>query len=699
MTLEEKVGQLNLAAEPDAESHGAELVAGHIGAAIYSHGPEAQTRTRDPQLSETIRACQLLAREQTRLGVPLLVGSDVVHGLWTTFPIPFGLAATWDLDLVRACAARSALEAEAEGLNVTFAPMVDLSSEHRWGRIGETYGDEPQLAGRMGGASIRGFQAGGGLAATAKHFCGYGRVQAERDHETLSVGLNALYNTELKPFRVAVDAGCRLIMVGFHDVDGWPMHSHRPLIRDLLKGDWGFTGVVVSDWDGILQLVAQGVAEDPADAAKQALLAGVDLDMASGTYRRHLPALVDTGEVPAELVDDAVRRVLRLKIELGLLDPRRPGSLPSGSPLPSAAADPPTRDRDTTLARRSVAASMVLLKNAGGVLPLHSNLGLIQLCGPFVDDVQALLGTWVFDPSERSASPATALAERLGAENLLLADGRFSDVVIRQADAADVTVAMVGEHPSRCGEDRCLASADLPVGQLELLRELAALGKPLVVVVVTGRPLELRPVLALADALLLAWHPGGESGPALADVLLGVREPGGRLPMHLPRTAVHGATGTLERTAGRRPGRARDTRFGRYLNALVYPELTLGFGLGYTTFAYSAVELSRDVLTPRGVVRASVELANTGSRPGREVVQLYLRDLVATVVRPLVELADWQLVDLDPGESRRVTFKITPDMFAYHGRDLERRIDSGEVDLIIGPNAAHGGSARLVVSR
>ena len=692
MSIGEKVGQLHLAFAPRAEEQGAEIAGGEIGAAIYSHGPGTLPGDRDPRTGDQIRGCQRIAREQSRLGIPLLMGSDVVHGLWTTYPIPFGLAASWDLDLVGQCAARSASEAAAEGLTMTFAPMVDLSSEHRWGRIGETFGDEPELAARMGVASIEGYQSTGRLAATAKHFCGYGRVQAERDHETLSVGLNALHNTELRPFRAAVAAGCRMIMVGFHDVDGWPMHSHRPLVRDLLKGEWGFTGVVVSDYDGIAQLVHQGVAADEADAVRQAISAGIDLDMASGAYRRHLPALVAARNVPAELVDDAVRRVLRLKVDLGLLDPE------PLDPDHSATEVATQRRRDGDLARRAAAASMVLLKNTG-VLPLHSNLGLIQLCGPFADDVGALLGTWVFDRAEHAVSPAAALAERLGAENLLVADGRFADVAIRQADAADVTVAVVGEHPSRSGEDRCLPSAELPVGQLELLRELAALGKPLVVVVITGRPLELAPVLRLADALLLAWHPGGEAGPALADVLLGIREPDGRLPMHLPRTAVHGATGTLERAAGRRPGRSRDPRFGRYLNALVYPELTLGFGLGYTSFAYSEVELSRDRLGPRGVVRAGVEVANTGARPGREVVQLYLRDLVATVVRPLVELADWQVITLQPGESRRVTFKITADMFAYYGRDRERRIDAGEVDLIIGPNAAHGRSARLTVTR
>lgn len=694
LTLEEKVGQLHLTDRPDPDADREQIAAGQIGAGIYSHGPASRPGGREADLRDIVAACQRIARDESRLGIPLLMGSDVVHGLWTTFPIPMGLAATWDTELVAECAAQAAREAEAEGLTLTFAPMLDLSSEHRWGRIGETFGDEPELVSRIGGASVRGFQTGGHVAATAKHFCGYGRVQAERDHETLSVGLNALHNTLLRPFSAAVAAGCRAVMVGFHDVDGWPMHCHRPLIRDLLKDQWGFPGVVVSDWDGIGQLVHQGVAADLADAARQAIAAGVDLDMVSGAYRDHLPDLVRSGAVPPALVDDAVRRVLRLKFTCGLLDPT------SGGRDPGRAR---TRQRppQVELARRAAAASMVLLKNTG-VLPLHTNLGLLHLCGPFVDDVSALLGTWVFDgvfaDQEAAVGPATALAERLDPGALLVSDGRFSDVIIRRADAADLTIAVVGEHPSRSGEDRCLANADLPVGQLELVRELATLGKPLVVVVVTGRPLELRPVLPLADALLLAWHPGAESGSALADVLLGTREPGGRLPMHLPRAAVHGATGTLERTVGRRPGRSRDTRFGRYLNALVYPELSLGFGLGYATFAYSEVELSRDRLPLRGAIRASVEVVNTGSRPGREVVQLYLRDLVAEVVRPLVELADWQCVDLAPGQVTRVTFTITAEMFAYCGRDLERRIDPGEVDVIIGPNSAHGSSARLLIA-
>lgn len=695
LTLEEKIGQLHLEFELDPVKNRDEIVSGRVGAGIYSCGANGAPGAGYPALGGTIVACQELAWSASPHGIPLLFGSDVIHGMRTTFPVPIGLSATWDPDLVRACAAKSAFEAEAEGLSLTFAPMIDISSEHRWGRIGETFGDEPLLSSRIGTATVEGFQATGRFAATPKHFCGYGLVQAERDHETLSVGMNALHNLHLRPFRAAVSAGCKAIMVGFHDVDGVPMHSHRHLIRDVLKADWGFAGVVISDWDGIGQLVHQGVAVDRRDAARQAMLAGVDLDMVSGTYRDHLPGLVASGEVDQRLVDDAARRVLRLKFATGLFD--RPRTR-SGSGRTTAASTKAHRKPNSALARDAAAASMVLLKNSG-ILPLHSNLGIVHLCGPFVEDVSGLLGTWVFDSSEAAITPAAALGERLEKGNLVVSDGRFADLTVRRADSADLTIAIVGEHPSRNGEDRCLPAADLPVGQLELLRELATLGKPLVVVVVTGRPLELRPVLQLADAVLVAWHPGAESGPALVDVLLGTRAPVGRLPMNLPRMALQGATGTLERTTGRRLGRSRDTKFGRYLNALVYPELSLGFGLTYTTFAYSELELSRDRLPVRGgVIRATVEVANTGRRAGREVVQLYLRDLVADVVRPLVELADWQLVDLEPGRSTKVTFKITAEMFAYWGRDLTRRVDPGEVDVIIGPNAAHGSSARAVIT-
>ncbi|GAA1837557.1 glycoside hydrolase family 3 N-terminal domain-containing protein [Microlunatus capsulatus] len=692
LTLEEKVGQLHLAGDLDPDGSRADIAAGRVGAGILSGGAHPDGPTTS--IAATAAGCQRVARTESRLGVPLLLGSDVVHGLATTFPIPLGLAASWDPALVTACAAVAAEEALAAGLHLTFAPMVDLASEHRWGRVGETSGDEPLLASRMGAAAVAGFQSGGRFTAAAKHFCGYGLVQAERDHETLPVGQVALHNLHLRPFRACLDAGAGAVMAGFHDVDGVPVHAHRALLRDLLKDGWGFDGVVVSEWDGIGQLVHQGVAADLRDAARQALLAGVDLDMASGAYRAHLPALVADGAVPPALLDDAVRRVLRLKLRAGLLDPA-----PEPRTAVHAPADAGPGRAATALARRAAAASTVLLKNTG-ILPLHGNVGTVHLCGPFVDDVDALLGAWVQPPGRETTGPtlAAAVAGQLASGALLVSDARFSDLAVHRAETADLTVAVLGEHPSSSGEDRCLPTADLPVGQLELLAELAAVGKPVVVVVVTARPLELRPVLRLADAVLVVWHPGGHAGPAVADVLFDRTPPSGRLPMNLPRMEPQGASGTFERASGRRLGRARDAKFGHYLNALGSPELSLGFGLTYTSFAYSELELSRDVLPLRGgAVRASVEVANTGTRPGREVVQLYLRDLVADVVRPLLELADWQTVELAPGESTKVVFRVTADLFAYWDRDLRRRVDPGEVDLVVGPNAARGSAARLVI--
>ena len=333
LSIEEKVGQLHLGFDLDPVDNFDEIAAGRVGAGIYSHGANEAPDARRRPLADPVAACQRIAREESRLGIPLLFGSDVVHGMRTTLPIPLGLAASWDLELAREAAARAATEASAEGLHLTFAPMVDMATEHRWGRIGETLGGEPQLTTRMGAALVEGFQSGGRFGAAAKHFVGYGLVDADRDQQTLSVGLNALYNVHLRPFRAAVDAGCRAIMVGLHDVDGTPMHSHRKLIRELLKRDWGFSGVVTSDWDGIGQLVDQGVAADHRDAARQAMIAGIDLDMVSGAYRDHLPDLLDAGEVEAWMLDDAVRRVLRLKFRLGLFDPDPdPAASTTGAP-------------------------------------------------------------------------------------------------------------------------------------------------------------------------------------------------------------------------------------------------------------------------------------------------------------------------------------------------------------------------------
>lgn len=669
-----------------------------------------------------IDAVQRLAVEESRLGIPLLFGRDVIHGHRTVFPIPLGLAAAWDEDLVCRTARLAAAEASLDGVTWTFAPMLDISEEPRWGRVAESLGEAPVLAGRLGAAMVRGFQGetpggdgtkgdgtkgdgprgAGMVAACAKHFVGYGLVGGGRDYETVQVGENTLRNVHLRPFRAAVEAGCATVMAAFTDVDGVPMHAHRRLLREVLKDEWGFDGVVVADWDGVGQLVHQGVAADLRDAAAQAIAAGVDIDMVSGAYAAHLLELVESGQVPLDLVDDAARRVVRLKIRLGLFErPYVGASTPTPEAAKSSAATLLPGSR--ALAREAAAASFVLLTNRGSAdvrcLPLAPNPGRVLLTGPFGQEGEALLGTWSLDGrGEEVASPAAAIRDRLQG-NAVVDDGRFSDRTLHLVRETDITVALVGEHPSRSGEANSVANLGLPAGQLEVLRSIASIGKPLIVVVFTGRPLDLGEVLDLADAVLVAWHPGVEAGPALVETLFGDCAPGGRLPMTFPRSVGHLPSSSLARPTGRPIDAADDPSTGRYLDALVAPRLPFGSGLAYTTFTYGPMRLSADTMPLHGgSIEVSVDVTNSGTRQGREVVQLYLRDVVADVTRPLLELADWVSIVLDPGATGTATFTVTPAQLSYYDRTMALRIDPGEAVVTVGPDASGRASARITVT-
>ena len=452
-------------------------------------------------------------------------------------------------------------------------------------------------------------------------------------------------------------------MAAFTDVDGVPMHAHRRLLREVLKDEWGFEGVVVADWDGVGQLVNQGVATDLRDAAAQAIAAGVDIDMVSGAYAAHLAELVETGQVPLDLVDDAARRVIRLKMRHGLFEHPYVAVTPSAT-VTTSASEPQPASR--ILAREAAAASFVLLTN-NGTLPLAPNPGRVLLTGPFAHEGEAFLGT--------------------------------SDRTMHLVLQADVTVALVGEHPSRSGEANSVASIGLPAGQLEVLRAMAAIGKPLVVVVFAGRPLDLGEVLGLADAVLIAWHPGVEAGPALIETLFGDRSPGGRLPMTFPRSLGHLPSSSLARPTGRPIDAANDARTGRYLDALVVPRLPFGSGLTYTTFNYGPLRLSaREMPLHGGSIEVSVDVTNSGNRPGREVVQLYLRDVAAHVTRPLLELADWVSLVLDAGAIGTASFTVTPAQLSYYDRTMTLRIDPGEAVVTVGPDAFSGASAWITVT-
>ena len=697
MTLAEKVGQTHQVANIHPDDDAAEIAAGRISSSLYASGATAGNERDAGVLVANIDAAQRHAVEGSRLGIPLLFGRDVIHGHRTVCPIPLGIAASFDGDLAEEVGTIAAREAVVDGVAWTFAPMVDLSEEPRWGRVAESLGETPVLSGRLAASLVRGFQGDDvsdpdRLAACAKHFAGYGLAAGGRDYDTVSVGENTLRNLHLRPFKDAVDAGVSTVMAAFNDVDGIPMHAHEHLIREVLKGEWGFDGMVVADWNGVGQLVNAGVAADLREAAALAIRAGVDLDMCGGAYLAHLEELVESGEVDPALVDDAVRRVLRLKFRLGLFE--RPYAARPGA---SNAPTPETRE----VALRAGQAAHVLIKN-DGVLPLDTSSGAtgsVLVSGAFVDDGDALLGTWVLDGrGEEVVTPGAALRERLG-DRLTVSDGRFSDVTLIQARTAETTVLLLGEHRSRSGEAQSVVDIGLPPGQLEVLRAVAAFGKPLVAVVYTGRPLDLSEVLGLADAVLVVWHPGTEAGNALASVLLGEVEPHGRLPMTFPLSTGHIPTSTHQRPTGRLIRADVDHQEGRYIDALTYPRLPFGFGLSYTTVEYAAPTVSSPTLAPDGSTTLTVTVTNTGGRAAREVVQIYFRDPVAEVTRPLVELIDWALVDLAPGESREVTFDVRAVQFAYAGRDLTTRVDEGEIVLLTGPDSARLQSVTITTKK
>ncbi|HEX6132912.1 MAG TPA: glycoside hydrolase family 3 N-terminal domain-containing protein [Longimicrobiales bacterium] len=700
MTLEEKLGQLTQRAGrwgdtgPRVDEGGAaEIRAGGVGSFLGVYG------------AEYTRELQRIATEESRLRIPLLFAHDVIHGFRTIFPVPLAEASSWNPALVEQAARVGAIEATAHGLHWTFAPMVDIARDPRWGRIVEGSGEDPYLGSVMAAARVRGFQgaeltAPNTMLATAKHFVAYGAAEGGRDYNIADVPERTLREVYLPPFRAAVDAGARSIMAAFNEVAGVPMHAHRPLMRDLLRDEWGFDGILVSDWTGILELIPHGVAADSAHAGRIALDAGVDVDMVSGIYVRHLPQAVRSGTASEAQIDDAVRRVLRAKLDLGLFDDAYRYS-------------DPERERTLTLAPEHIALargmareSIVLLKNEGGTLPLRRDVRTIAVIGALADSARATLGGWaaagreedavtVLDGIRVAAGTDTRVLYARGADVMSEDTSGFA-AAVAAARQADVVVLVLGEHHDMSAEAFNRAWLDLPGVQLALAQRVHAVGRPVIAVLMNGRPLSIPWLDANVPAILETWFLGVQTGNAVADVLFGDYNPSGKLPVTFPRTVGQVPIYYAHKRTGRPPDPG-NRYTSKYLDVDWTPLYPFGHGLSYTTFAYGEPRLDRATIAPGDTITVSVTVTNTGSRAGEEVVQLYIRDDVASVTRPVMELRGFDKVRLAPGEARTVAFRLGPDDLSFHGPDMRRIVEPGTFTVFVGGSSADTRQVRFTV--
>ncbi|MEW1672238.1 glycoside hydrolase family 3 N-terminal domain-containing protein [Streptomyces noursei] len=706
MTLEEKLGQLQQlpwAYDTGPGGPGTKAVeeaarAGRLGSVLSIFG------------ARTCNALQRIAVEESRLGIPLLFGLDVIHGFWTTFPIPLAQAASFDPQVAARDAEVSAREARSNGVHWTFAPMMDVTHEPRWGRIAEGNGEDPYLTAAFAAAKVRGYQgdrlsAGDRIAACAKHFVAYGGAEGGRDYNTVDVSESRLRNLYLPPFKAALDAGAATVMAAFNTIGGVPAHANPHTLTDLLRREWGFDGMVVSDWNGVQELIPHGVAEDGADAARLALNAGVDMEMTSTHLVTHGKRLLREGRIGARRVDDAVARVLRLKFALGLF--AHPYADEDG-----AIGAPSAKSR--AAARAAASRSMVLLKNDRGVLPLARSVGSLAVVGPFGDSTD-LLGTWVMPPAAEKFPAGTVLdAVRRAAPGSTVRHARGVapqgddtsgiPAAVAAAEACEVTVVVVGEPPALSGEAAARSDIGLPGAQRQLVEAVAGTGKPFVVVLVNGRPLTVADWVERAPAVLVAWHPGIEAGPALADVLFGAVNPGGKLPVSFPRSVGQIPVHYNHESTGR-PYSPDDKYTSKYLDLPDGPQFPFGHGLSYTTFRTGAPELSTGriavgALREGDTVEVAATVTNTGSRPGDEVVQLYVHDRVASIAQPVRRLRGFQRVTLAPGKSRTVRFRLAAADLGFWSNDPhgEFRLEPGAVDLYVGGSSTADQKATLTLT-
>ena len=698
MTLAEKIGQMSQLNASDGHAPdylGAALRAGKVGSVL---------NVADVEI---INELQRIAVEESRLGIPLIVGRDVIHGFRTIMPIPLGQAASFNPDIVRDGARVAALEAATAGINWTFAPMIDISRDARWGRIAESLGEDPYLTGVLGAAMVQGFQgddltAAGTIAACAKHFAGYGASEAGRDYSATNIPENELRNVYLEPFKAAVDAGVTTFMTSFSDLDGVPATGNEFLLRQVLRDEWDFDGFVVSDWDSVRQLQVHGLTENDRESAHMAVTAGVDMEMAGDAYISHLESLVEDGRVSVDTIDTRVANILRIKFKLGLFE--NPYTDPSRLP-------PLASDEALQTARKAALQSVVMLKNDDDVLPLsRGRISSLAVIGPLADAPYEQLGTWIFDGEpELSVTPLAAIRDQLGEKVFIryvrameTSRSKVSSAFDEAVDAAresDVAVLFLGEESILSGEAHSRADIDLPGDQAELVRRVKATGTTVIAVILAGRPLTLSNIVDHVDAILFAWHPGTMGGPAIADLLLGIESPSGKLPATFPSMVGQIPIYYNHKNTGKPPipettvliddipVGARQTSVGNtayHLDAGYKPLYSFGHGLSYAKFRYDNIRVSADEIGLGDTITISADLSNGGEVAADEVVQLYIRDPVANVTRPVRELKGFQRVRVEPGQTVTVDFKVHTDDLAFYGRDAQLITEPGEFHVWIG---------------
>jgi beta-glucosidase len=698
MDLNEKIGQLSQFSGQGScipEDLQSALREGRVGSILNEVDPA------------TINEMQRIMLEESRLGIPLLIGRDVIHGFKTIFPIPLGQAASWSPELLESGARIAALESATCGVNWTFAPMIDISRDPRWGRIAESLGEDPFLCSVLGASMIKGFQGNnlaeaGSIAACAKHFAGYGASESGRDYNTANIPENELRNVYLPPFKAAAEAGAATFMSSFSDLNGVPASGNEWLMKQVLREEWNYQGFVVSDWESIHQLTVHGFTANDKEAAFEAANAGIDMEMVSTTYRNHLPALIEEGAICITQIDAMVSKILHLKFELGLFS----NPYIEADKLPSLVCD-----EHLAVAKEAATKSCVLLKNDFQILPLDANnIESLAIIGPMADDGYEQLGTWIFDgEAKHSITCLQAIQDAVGDTVKLqyakamdtsrsMDDAGFAEAV-QIAKSSAAAIMFLGEESILSGEAHCRSEINLPGCQEQLITAIAATGTPIILVVMAGRPLTIEKILPKVDAILYAWHPGTMGGPAIADLLFGQHSPSGKLPVTFPRTVGQIPLYYGQKNTGKPatndsyvhmndiPIRAAQTSLGMsatHLDTHFSPLFSFGYGLSYTTFSYQNIRVNKHSIGLNDSLEVSAELSNIGHVDADEVVQLYVRDLVGNVTRPIKELKGFKRVHIGAGQSETITFTINSSDLAFYDRKMQLRAEAGQFHVWIG---------------